>query len=762
MNKGTRFPRPVPRVLLPVLSLFVISLAKTSLAIDGVPLSSYANGQAAYVIGDFVTNHFELPDQLVTKGDLRALDLGGEPTIPIRGIRGVFEVSDSILINGVNSKKEIAANVGIGYEIGSFGELEVFADSAAGPLARYGNGTDGAINLRTKRVPIGSNLSSAQLRPAGTYNDFPPSYSKRTVPARAVWAYGTSFTADAVGVVTEDSAFRVAEIGDAVPPRPIPAPNGTGSTFTEFDSFSLSLSASYVAFKGRGEFFNGIYVHQFDGTPGALFTVGESFTLDPANFGETFGCFFRGDREVIFGTDDGIYRGDAEGATPPEVILENGTEYEPGKFFNTGGLHHVSGDQAVIAGSGDSFISTIFLLNLVDLSVIQIAQAGEAIPGGGTFGFVQRPAVSENQVVFEGFDEGFQFAGIFSRRLDTWELDPILRVGDIFDGREVRTMSFYPGALDGEVVGFVAYYTDDSSGVYLATMASDFVVPYGNISTRGMVSTGDRVLIGGFLNTLSPSPTPPPPAGPLSVGAKQVIVRAIGPSLGAFGVEGPLDDPVLELHLPDGSVVTNDDWRATQEQEIIDSGLAPTDDRESAIIAMIEPGASTAIVRGSNGGTGVGLVEIYDLDGASVSELGNISTRGLVETGDDVMIGGIIVSGSAATASTMVIRAIGPTLANFGVPDPLQDPTLALHDGTGALIAANENWKDTQQTELEASGLAPNDDRESAIQIALGPGAYTAIVRGSGDTSGVALVEAYNLEASAPPVATSFSLTTRR
>ncbi len=578
-------------------------------------------------------------------------------------------------------------------------------------------------------------------------------YSRHTVPARAVWAYGTSFTADAVGVVTEDSAFRVAEIGDEVPTRAIPPPNGTGTTFTEFDSFSLALSATYVAFKGRGEFFNGAYTQRF--SDGVTFTATESFALDPGNFGEIFGLFFHGQRDLVFGSGDGIHRADAEGATPPEIILENGTEYEPGKFFNSGLLHHVAGDQAVIAGSGDNFISTIFLLNLVDLSVIQIAQQGEAMPGGGTFGFVQRPAVSETQVVFEGFDDGFQFAGIFSRRLDTWELDPILRVGDIFDGREVRTVSFYPGALDGDVVGFVAYYTDDSSGVYLATMDSEFMVPFDNISTRGMISLGDKVLIGGFLNILSPSSTAPPPAGPLSVGAKQVIVRAIGPSLGEAGVEGTLEDPVLELHLPDGSVVTNDDWRATQEQEIIDSGLAPADDRESAIIAMIEPGPRTAIVRGSNGGTGIGLVEIYDLDGAGVSELGNISTRGLVETGDDVMIGGIIVSGGANTASTMVIRAIGPTLADFGVPDALQDPTLALHDITGALIATNEDWKDTQQTELEASGLAPNDDRESAIQIALGAGLYTAIVRGAGDTTGVALVEAYNLEAGAAVVARS-------
>ena len=531
----------------------------------------------------------------------------------------------------------------------------------------------------------------------------------------------------------------------------------TGTTFTEFDSFTLALSATYVAFKGRGEFFNGAYTQRF--SDGVTFTATESFALDPGNFGEIFGLFFHGQQDLIFGSGDGIHRADAEGATPPEIILENGTEYEPGKFFNSGLLHHASGDQAVIAGSGDNFISTIFLLNLVDLSVIQIAQQGEAMPGGGTFGFVQRPAVSETQVVFEGFDDGFQFAGIFSRRLDTWELDPILRVGDIFDGREVRTVSFYPGALDGDVVGFVAYYTDDSSGVYLATMdVADFMVPFGNLSTRLAVGTGDRAGIGGFINTLNPTMTANATA-PLNVGAKQVVIRAIGPSLGAFGVDGPLADPVLELHLPDGSVVTNDNWRETQEAEIMAAGLAPTDDLESAILTILEPGAYTAIVRGSNGATGVGLVEIYDLDGAAISELGNISTRGSVETGDGVMIGGFIVGGAENTASTMVVRAIGPSLEAFGVADALQDPTLELHDGTGSLIATNENWKDTQESELEASGLAPTDDREAAIQIALGPGLYTAIVRGAGDTTGVALVEAYNLEAGAAVVSHNLKAT---
>lgn len=177
----------------------------------------------------------------------------------------------------------------------------------------------------------------------------------------------------------------------------------------------------------------------------------------------------------------------------------------------------------------------------------------------------------------------------------------------------MRTISFHPGALEGEVDGFVAYYTDDSRGAYLTTMASSFVGPFGNISTRLAVGTGDDAGIGGCINTLRPGMHL---TGPLSVGAKQVVIQAVGPSLGAFGIADPLADPVLELHFPGGSVVTNDNWRETQETEIAASSLAPTDDLEAAILATLEPGPYTAIVRGANAGTGIGLVEIYDLDGA--------------------------------------------------------------------------------------------------------------------------------------------------
>jgi hypothetical protein len=251
----------------------------------------------------------------------------------------------------------------------------------------------------------------------------------------------------------------------------------------------------------------------------------------------------------------------------------------------------------------------------------------------------------------------------------------------------------------------------------------------GNISTRLSVGGGDDVLIGGFII--------------IGTGDKNVVVRAIGPSLGDFGVSGALADPTLELHDQTGAVIaTNDNWKDTQEAELATAGLAPSNSKESAIVRRLTSGAYTAIVRGKNGATGVGLVEAYGLDGSGT--LANISTRGLVETGDNVMIGGFIVLNTGAGATDVIVRAIGPSLA--GVTGALPDPILELHDSNGATVASNDNWKATQKSAIEASGLAPNDDRESAILKTLSAGAYTAIVRGKNNATGIALIEAYNLQ----------------
>jgi hypothetical protein len=255
-----------------------------------------------------------------------------------------------------------------------------------------------------------------------------------------------------------------------------------------------------------------------------------------------------------------------------------------------------------------------------------------------------------------------------------------------------------------------------------------------NISTRARVLTNDSVLIGGFIIT--------------GTDPKKVIVRALGPSLTVNGtpVAGRLADPILELHAGN-TVFANDSWRSDQEAEISATGLAPKDDKECAIVRTLSPGNYTAIVRGVNGGTGIGLVEVYDLSQTSASLLANISSRGFVDTGDNVMIGGFIVGPVDRGNPRIVARALGPSLSSSGVPNPLQNPTLELHDNSGTLIASNDDWPtDPNSSLVVANGLNPPDTRESAIFTTLTPGTYTAIVRGVGNTTGIGLVEIYNLQ----------------
>ena len=224
---------------------------------------------------------------------------------------------------------------------------------------------------------------------------------------------------------------------------------------------------------------------------------------------------------------------------------------------------------------------------------------------------------------------------------------------------------------------------------------------------------------------------------------KKVILRAIGPSLATFGVSEAMADPALRLYDSTGAVIaSNDNWRSDQSQIIEDTGLAPADDHEAALVTTLPPGAYTAAVNDESNNPGVALFEFYDLDPAS-SRLANLSTRGRVETQDRVMIGGFIISGDQPTK--IILRAIGPSLTQLGIPDALADPTLELHNEDGSLILKNDNWRSDQEHQILDSALAPSDNRESAIIATLPPGPYTAIVRGAGNSTGIALFEIYRL-----------------
>jgi hypothetical protein len=290
---------------------------------------------------------------------------------------------------------------------------------------------------------------------------------------------------------------------------------------------------------------------------------------------------------------------------------------------------------------------------------------------------------------------------------------------------------FFRTAVFDPVRGY-AYFGQDSRPnqvvkVQLATHSPPQLL---NLSTRLRVQTDPNELIGGFIIT-----------GP---DAKKVVIRGIGPSL-APSIGNALADPTLELYQGNTLVASNDNWKETQ-AEIEATGVAPSHDLESAIVRTLDPGAYTAVLRDKNSTAGIGLVEAYDLDQAANSALLNISTRGFVDTDNNVMIGGFIIGPAGGTSAKVVVRAIGPSLGNFGITNALEDPTLDLVNSNGVVVRSNNNWKEFQQAEITAAGLQPSDDRESALVETVGPGNYTAIVRGNENTTGVGVVEVYLLQ----------------
>src|SRR5205814_605529 len=223
-----------------------------------------------------------------------------------------------------------------------------------------------------------------------------------------------------------------------------------------------------------------------------------------------------------------------------------------------------------------------------------------------------------------------------------------------------------------------------------------------NLSTRLRVLTAEKVGIGGFIIT--------------GTVPKRVLVRALGPSLASFGLLTLLADPTITLNGPAAFVpIVNDNWKSSQQNEIQATGLAPGNDLESAIVATLTPGNYTAVVSGVNSGTGTGILEIYDLDFAADSKLGNISTRAFVGTGDDIVIAGFTV-GNATGVDNLIVRGLGPSLSASSLSGVLNDPKLEVRNANGTTLAANDNWSQSpQQTDISASGLAPNFNQESAI-----------------------------------------------
>jgi hypothetical protein len=256
-----------------------------------------------------------------------------------------------------------------------------------------------------------------------------------------------------------------------------------------------------------------------------------------------------------------------------------------------------------------------------------------------------------------------------------------------------------------------------------------------NLSSRIRVETGDKLMIGGFIITGN---TP-----------KKVLLRGMGPVLANFGITDYLRDPFLELRSASGVLLQfNDNWKDSQQAEIQSIGLAPNDDREAVIVTTLNPGNYTALLTGKGGTTGVGLVEVYDVNTGTDSQLGEISTRGFVQGGNSVLIAGFILGGGNTGNDRIVIRGLGPSLSQFGVNPVLADPTLELHDNNGATLLTNDDWATdpVSAANLIANNLAPSDPKEAAILTSLPPGTFSVILAGKNGGTGIGIVEVYNLK----------------
>lgn len=539
----------------------------------------------------------------------------------------------------------------------------------------------------------------------------------------------------------------------------------TGSFVAENPSFTGGVRVALANVAGTADIITGTgpgsppFVKVFTG-PSRILKY--SFLAFPSNF--TLGIYVAGgDINADGQADIMIGTGDGNGSSPIVKVIsgaDGSTVLESFFAFNssfTGGVRVAAGDingdgrADIIAGTGPgSSLVTVF--SGQDLSILK---SFLAFPGftGGVY-------VAAGDVNGDGRDDILVGAGSGSPAVKVFNAadDSLLHsflafpnstggvrvaatdlngngradiIAGTGPGDASRLRAFSDNALEG-LVDLVPY-PNSTAGIFPGAIPR-FPAQSLNLSTRARVLNGDNVLIGGFIiNGNDP---------------KSVIIRGIGPS---SGVTGSLSDPTLELFSGNTSIASNNDWKTrpdgtSQQAEVEATSIPPANDLESALVRTLAPGAYTAVLRGNGGGTGIGLVEVYDLTPTIAdSQLANISTRGLVETGDNVMIGGLILGGGTG-ANEIVVRALGPSLTQFGVTNVLPNPAVGIYDNNGALLRFNDNWRQNQEAEILAARLAPSDNLEAALIALLGPGNYTAIVTGTGGSTGVGLVEIYNLQ----------------
>jgi len=475
-------------------------------------------------------------------------------------------------------------------------------------------------------------------------------------------------------------------------------------------NFVSGIDADWLAFDSKGNLFASTSTAIAKITPAGSITPSFATGLIPVG--------------LAFDAAGNLYAGDSATnrivkITPTGTVTQFASSIPAptGLAFDRAGNLYVGEQSGVIAkitsnGTVSSFVSS-----------------GLSLPEGLAFDGAGNLYVADlNSNTIRKYSSNGSFLGTFGTfnpalnapRSLAFDRDGNLFIGE-FSGRSIRKVA--PN-------GSSTFFFSPDPNTFIGGLA--FEPPTAqltNISTRASVQTGQRVTIAGFIVT--------------GTDPKQVVVRGLGPTLTQFGVSGVLADPTLDLHDSTGSIQTNNNWKDTQQVAIQATGLAPPNDLESAILRTLPPGNYTAILAGNNGGTGIGLVEVYDVTPSVFSELTNVSTRGFVGTDQAVMIGGFITSGGNGSTQ-VVLRGLGPTLAQFGVTGVLADPTLTLVDSNGNRTS-NNNWKDTQQAAIQATGLAPPNNLESAILVTVAPGNYTAILQGNGGGTGIGLVEIYKV-----------------
>jgi hypothetical protein len=288
--------------------------------------------------------------------------------------------------------------------------------------------------------------------------------------------------------------------------------------------------------------------------------------------------------------------------------------------------------------------------------------------------------------------------------------------------------------------------TVTSNGAMLTVNASVPATRFGNIATRAYATTNNGVTIGGFVITGSNS--------------KQVLMRAVGPSLTSQGIGASevLADPIIELHRGADTLATNDNWSDSLDAMAITAAAArvgataldPNDAKSAAMLMTLDPGIYSFIAKGTNNTSGIVLLEVYDAD-AGGSSFSNIASRVRCTTNNGVAIGGFVISGNVA--KQVLMRAVGPTLTTQGIAaaEVLQDPRIELHRGAETL-ATNDTWSENENASaivsvgarIGATPFAPSDTNSAALLMTLQPGVYSFIVRGKNDTSGIVLVEVYD------------------